>query len=84
MRIRAEVEVEVEIETTVVVCNVPSFDNNRRTTQYCLFWGFATLKVLSLVWTYRLLGPALNGFTISIAHPPCVEPWTFKSIEFYT
>ena len=31
-----------------------------------------------------LLGPALNGITDPKARSSCVEPWTFKSIEFYT
>ena len=31
-----------------------------------------------------LLGPALNGIIDPRARPPCVEPWTFKSIDFYT
>ena len=31
-----------------------------------------------------LLGPALNGITDPRVRSPCVEPWTFKFIEFYT
>ena len=64
--------------------NIPGSDTNRRITQYCSLLGFPTLKVLSLVWTYRFLGPALNGFTIPRTRPPCVKPMTLKSFEFYT
>ena len=51
------------------------------TTQYCPLWGLP-LTALSL-WACLFLGLPLKGFSHK-ARPSCVEPWTLKSIEFYT
>ena len=66
------------------LCNVPSLDTNRCTTQYCHLWALQLSRFCPWSRLTVLLGLALNGITDPKARPLYVEPWTFKSIEFYT